>query len=143
MGIASRSEILPHGCLERLKTNFERFEPLLDRTGEWKVEELDRDNYSEYVPGIIEFLVENGALEVLRRENHNQKGRVCVYRWKPSVKETLQDYRSHLDTLPCPRDHRAHIYNDPELPSDKLGCRYCAQEGYHPEFSKNTVKGLL
>ncbi len=71
------------------------------------------------------------------------KKKINQYRWDESTKRKLQKYVEEQDKLPCPEEHRAHIYNDPEIPSDKLGCRYCAENDTHPEFSKDLVRKLL
>jgi len=81
--------------------------------------------------------------KVGRTKINKQEKPINQYRWDAAAQDKLQDYLSKMQKMPCPEQHRAHIYNDPQLPEDVLGCKFCAEDGNHPELAKETVKECL
>ena len=86
----------------------------------------------------------NGGWRVVDTTSPNPSDtKINVYRWNDGAKAVLEDYVEQQPKLPCPNNHRAHVYNDPKVSEDSVGCRFCAENGTHPEISKETVKQIL
>ncbi len=95
---------------------------------------------------VLHTAVRLGALDVVdshryRREDMTKTRKVNVYQWDPKVRSILAEYKESMNTLPC--GHRAHIYNSPKVPDDKLSCKICAEDDEYPAYEKDTVRELL
>jgi len=139
---------LSTGNITKLQNNADELEPLLQKDiGEvWIAKDIDMPKRERM--GILRFAVRYNAIQtvgtkLVDREGTNHKDRRNKYTWNKEARDRLQAYIDSRNELPCPENHRAHIYNDPETPDDMLGCSYCAEEGNHPELSKETVKECL
>jgi len=142
--------ILRTGNLVALRNNLDDLEPFFEReAGEtWTVREIDGiDGHTSMGP--LKFGLSKGAFERVgktivkseydgRKKNHRWD-KVGKFRWVPEVRAKLEEYREERDELPC--GHRLHIYNDPQ--TEELGCKHCAKDDEHPEYSKEMVQDRL
>lgn len=123
--------------LTPLKNRIDEFAGILDVSGEFTVDDFPDDVGHE----VIHFLLQEGAIRKIRKilnENCNPRK---IYQWDEDIRDELQEYYAERTELPC--GHRAHIYNDPEVPDKKLGCKDCAADGKHPIYDRDTVRALL
>jgi len=138
----SQDDCMSEGQKARMKRQLHKLEPLLELEGEftyWDIaEKLDCK------PGFISTLKREGLIKQVDRGIIRKGYRpVGVYKWRKRSKQRVQEWVAQKKTIPCPQEHRAHIYNDPETPEDTLGCKYCAEQGNHPVLAKDTVRDCL
>jgi len=136
--VSQNTEPFVQGALKSLKEDIHDYQPYLEQTGEWTIRDVHGrtpDNPRKVMP--ITRLRHWGVIEKLRREKQDtQEKPINVYQWHEEARQELVEYVERLETLPC--GHRAHVYNDPEI--DGLGCKHCAEEDKHPEYSRELVK---
>ena len=133
------------GSLEALRARITDIEPLFKapRGESFTVDDIPEEENE--VAQTLKFARHKGAIArvgytYIRRESGSRRKRT-KWQWDERIRRELEEYWQEATKLPC--GHTAHIYNDPELPEDKLGCKYCADEGKHPAFSKELVKNLI
>jgi hypothetical protein len=141
----SKEHYLTQGGLETLKKNLDKLRPYLQASGRWTIRDVHGENPDNHrrAHGVL-LLKNQGAVRIVDRKHlGNGDGSINVYRWKEDVKQHLLDYLDRMDSLPCDDTHRVHIYNDPQTPDGKLGCKHCAAEGNHPEYSQEFIRELF
>lgn len=140
--VRSDGALLANGELDKLQAKLHRYEPILEQSGRFRARDIDQSQLSENVGGVLEFLVHHNGIRIVDHvHDDGDRTKYCIYEWRKDVRDCLLEYSEGQDRLPC--GHRVHIYNDPNVPTNKLGCRYCADSGKHIELSKERVRELL
>jgi len=141
------SQSMTVGAFTSLRYRITEIAPLFNvEYGErFTVRDIDGVGNRE-ISQVLKHARSHGAVRVVdtmryeRTDKSKTKNRpLNVWQWDADVRKRLEDYWENSNKLPC--GHKAHIYNDPE--NEELGCRWCAEEGEHPEYSKERVRELL
>jgi len=135
------------GAFTSLRYRIVELAPLfeVEYGGRFTVRDIDGVG-NRKISQVLKHARSHGAVRVVdtkryeRTDKSKTKSRpLNVWQWDADVRQRLEEYWEDSNKLPC--GHKAHIYND--RANEQLGCRYCAEEDTHPEYSQELVKELL
>lgn len=127
----------------RLRNRADQLKPAIELSEPFTSADIGKVTEIDHAAGVVYMLKSMGAIiQVDETKQGNRGAYVGMYEWDEKVRDWLIELLDGMQTLPC--GHRAHVFNDPELATDRLGCKHCVKNrNEHPSYSKASVRELL